>query len=389
MPQAPIKTVADRAKLAPSREPYWESIRRGCSLGFRKISTDSEGTWVARWQVGNQKKYEALGSFDELPRNKRRDAAHQAAEKWFKHVAAGGSTDATTVATACRLYVDHVRSEKGDTAADELDMRFGRWVRPDKIADVDVTKLQPQQLLDWRKRLTVAPVRLPGGDDAERRARAKGTINRDLTALRAALNFARSQRVVMNDEAWRETLKPHKAADGRRELYLDRKHRQAWIERAGADVGRFLRALSLIPLRPGALALLDVADLDKRTAALKVGKDKAGGDRWLPLPPATAAFFLEQATDALPSAPLLRRADGARWNKDSWYVPVREAAVAAGLPRAVSAYTMRHSVITDLVHAGLDTLTVAQLSGTSVAMIEKHYGHLRAEHARAALATLA
>ncbi len=50
---------------------------------------------------------------------------------------------------------------------------------------------------------------------------------------------------------------------------------------------------------------------------------------------------------------------------------------------------MRHSVITDLVTGGLDLLTVALLSGTSVAMIERHYGHLRAEHAAPALATLA
>ena len=44
---------------------------------------------------------------------------------------------------------------------------------------------------------------------------------------------------------------------------------------------------------------------------------------------------------------------------------------------------------TDLVHDGLDLLTVAQLSGTSVAMIEKHYGHLRSEVATEALARLA
>ena len=68
---------------------------------------------------------------------------------------------------------------------------------------------------------------------------------------------------------------------------------------------------------------------------------------------------------------------------------MKEAAQAAGLPEGSTAYTLRHSVITDLVVAGLDLLTVAQLSGTSVAMIEKHYGHLRAEHARQALATLA
>ena len=61
----------------------------------------------------------------------------------------------------------------------------------------------------------------------------------------------------------------------------------------------------------------------------------------------------------------------------------------AGLPAATTAYAMRHSAITDLVTGGLDLLTVAQLSGTSVAMIEKHYGHLQADHAVAALALLA
>lgn len=51
-------------------------------------------------------------------------------------------------------------------------------------------------------------------------------------------------------------------------------------------------------------------------------------------------------------------------------------------------YTMRHSVITGLIHSGLDTLTVAQLIGTSLKMIELHYGHLTRENARTALARL-
>jgi site-specific recombinase XerD len=52
-------------------------------------------------------------------------------------------------------------------------------------------------------------------------------------------------------------------------------------------------------------------------------------------------------------------------------------------------YTLRHSTITDLVHGGLDLLTVAQISGTSVRMVEAHYGHLRSEVAATALERLA
>jgi hypothetical protein len=46
----------------------------------------------------------------------------------------------------------------------------------------------------------------------------------------------------------------------------------------------------------------------------------------------------------------------------------------------------RYSTITDLVRAGLPLLTVAQISGTSAAMIERHYGHLVGDAARKALA---
>ena len=79
---------------------------------------------------------------------------------------------------------------------------------------------------------------------------------------------------------------------------------------------------------------------------------------------------------------------GKPWNKDAWKGPIKQAVAAAELSTGVTAYTLRHSVITDLVTGGLDLLTVAQLSGTSVAMIERHYGHLRADYAAAALARL-
>ena len=41
-----------------------------------------------------------------------------------------------------------------------------------------------------------------------------------------------------------------------------------------------------------------------------------------------------------------------------------------------------------VVVGGLDLLTIAQISGTSVRMIERHYGHLQRQHAATALASL-
>ena len=52
-------------------------------------------------------------------------------------------------------------------------------------------------------------------------------------------------------------------------------------------------------------------------------------------------------------------------------------------------YILRHSAITDLIRERAPALTVAQLSGTSVAMMERHYGHLVRDDAENALALLA
>jgi integrase len=95
-----------------------------------------------------------------------------------------------------------------------------------------------------------------------------------------------------------------------------------------------------------------------------------------------------QIKSKLPAAPMFARSGGREWNKDAWKHPVKDAVRAAKLPSGASAYTLRHSVITDLIRSGLPALTVAQLSGTSVAMVERHYGHLVRSDAEEALASL-
>jgi site-specific recombinase XerD len=79
---------------------------------------------------------------------------------------------------------------------------------------------------------------------------------------------------------------------------------------------------------------------------------------------------------------LLTRDDGQPWAHSDWDELVRAAAQRAGLPTGTVLYTLRHSFITQAVMAGMTTLDVARLVGTSVMMIEKHYGHLVASSAR-------
>ena len=120
-----------------------------------------------------------------------------------------------------------------------------------------------------------------------------------------------------------------------------------------------------------------------------MGKDKNGKPRRIKLPVEASNLLASQLIDKLPTAPLFRRANGQPWDKDSWKAPIKEAATAACLPAGTSAYTLRHSTITDLVSAGLPLLTIAQISGTSAEMIERHYGHLTSDAAVKALDALA
>lgn len=387
-----INTVDARIKLKARAAPYWHKLSSGQHLGFRKMAAGSDGTWLAQAYDPESRKQtrRSLGAFDNLPANKRFDTASEAAREWFKHLDLGGGTEVVTVKQACESYVEHVRADKGDAKADDIKARFTRRVYEEKLGRIELPKLTEKHVGAWRKALAKVPVLVnPHAENPTERERSPSSVNRDMTALRAALNYARSQRAVTTDMAWCYALKPIKNADGRRDAYLDRAQRLALIGMAPADVATLLRGLSLVPIRPGALAALTVSSFDKRLGVLTIGKDKSGRDRKIKLPKMTAEFFDAQAKGKTPAAPLLARADGKAWDKDAWKKPIKAAALAAELPASVTAYAMRHSVITDLVTGGLDLLTVAQLSGTSVAMIEKHYGHLRADHAAAALATLA
>lgn len=404
-----IDTVSARARLAPRHPPYWQRDSKGQYVGYRKLTADSAGTWWARHRdeaTGKQIEH-ALGGLDEIPDHQRFDKATAAARKWFRHLDKGGSTDKTTIRDVCERYVDHLKATKPKTvltryalarrkgkadsetvrAADDADARFRNYVLDDaKFASTDIAKLTPAMLDQWRRRLQDRPT-TSGGNRGK--VRTASTLNRDVSCLRAALNLAFVDGLVTSDFAWRSKLRPIKDADRRREGYLDKDQRRSFIEKAQPDLAQFLRGLSLLPLRPGALAALTVAEFDKRLGVLKVGKDKAGHDRKITLPKATAEFFEAATKGKLPAAPVFARADGRAWDKDAWKGPVKAAATAAKLPEGTTAYMLRHSTITDLVHAGLDLLTVAQVSGTSVKMIEQHYGHLRGDVAAAALAKLA
>ena len=311
-------------------------------------------------------------------------AAKKAAEAMAELVESGGEVRAKieTVADACREYAK---------SRPEAEHRFRRYVYDDPIAKVRLDKLRRRHVKEWRERLAARPALVSRSTkgDAVHRQRADSTVNRDMAILRAALSKVLSPGSPNSEAAWQEALKAVPNANGRRTIYLDRSQRRKLLAKTVAEAAPFVRALCILPLRPGALATLTAGDYEKRTSELTIGKDKTGKPRRIQVPTETANLLAAQAKNKLPGAPLFMRANGKAWDKNSWKLPIAAAVSAAKLPREATAYTLRHSTITDLVSAGLPLLTIAQISGTSAEMIERHYGHLASDAAVKALGELA
>lgn len=378
-----LSTVRSRETLKPQREPYWHKLATGQFLGFRPSKVGKGGTWIARFYdpETRRKPIRALGDFGNLPASDRFSAASVEAREWFRHLSHGGSEEAITVREACERYAK---------ANPDAAKRFPRYVYGDAIAKVKLQKLREHHVREWRERLEAMPALVTRSKigEAVTRNRSPATVNRDMVAFRAALNMALKRGEASTALAWKEALQPADAK-GRRNLYLDRDQRRALLAELPKDAAAFARGLCLLPLRPGALAALRAGDFDSRRNELAVDHDKAGEGRRILVEGDTATMLKAQVKSKLPGAPLFARADGKAWNKDGWKGPIKAGVIAAKLPTNATAYTLRHSTITDLVQGGLDLLTIAQVSGTSVAMIEKHYGHLQRQRAAAALAGLA
>jgi integrase len=381
-----LSKVGERDRLKVQREPHWQRLRAGCFLGFRPSKRGGKGTWIARAYDADSGKYhvKSLGDFGVLPGNDMFAAAKKEAEKLAELVEAGGQTHAKveTVADACKEYAK---------TRPEAEHRFRRYIYDDPIAKVKLDKLRRRHLRDWRERMEARPalVSRRKKDAPIHRTRAASTVNRDMAVFRAALAKVLSPGSPNSEAAWQEALRAAANANGRRTLYLDRNERRRLLENMEPEAEPFARALCLLPLRPGALAALTAGDFDKRTAELTIGKDKTGKPRRIQLPVEVASLLTDQAKNKLPGAALFMRANGKSWDKNSWKLPISAAVATAGLPRETTAYTLRHSTITDLVSAGLPLLTIAQISGTSAEMIERHYGHLASDAAVKALGELA
>ncbi|MBM4130932.1 tyrosine recombinase, partial [bacterium] len=134
--------------------------------------------------------------------------------------------------------------------------------------------------------------------------------------------------------------------------------------------------------RVGELCALDVADLDRSEAVVRL-RGKGSKERQVPVgEPALAAVeeYLRAGRPRLagrrPSPALLLNRRGGRLSRVSVWSLLKAAGAAAGLPATVSPHTLRHSYATHLLEGGADLRVVQELLGHADIATTEIYTHV-------------
>ena len=382
---AKLESRTARSVLAVRGKPYYRAIDPGLHLGYRKGRAG--GRWVVRRYVGDQDyKVETLdGIADD-----RQDADGVAvlsfaqAQAKARELYLAGKTNGApapgrlTVKAACERYVEFLKAER--KTGKDIEQRLRKHVYPDNegqraallkdsLGDRLVAELTTGELEAWKRGL------VRKGADAEGERRSKDTANRILSALRAALNqaFRDEKNGIATDVAWRR-VKPFKDVGRARQVHLDAEQSRRLINCCEGAFRRLVTAALLTGARPPhELCTLRVRDFRPDLATLSVVDGKTG-PRDIVLTEEAIGFFREISVGRAPDALLLPKDDGSAWGKSHHIRPMRKAVSKAKLTKDCTIYSLRHTWASQSILAGMNLKLLAENMGTSIRMLEDHYG---------------
>ena len=357
-----ITSKTQREKLKPRREPYWHKLQIGGYLGYRR--TKYGGTWLARCRTKNSKQqYESFGELSEYPDGERFDEAQKLCWDWFKSL--GAKTGAAyTVNDAIDDYVNHIEINNSPASAKDIRQRLAKHAKP-KLGDIRITKLTMSDVSSWRDSL----VRL--SDDSEDVRKSKDGANRLLSMLKAGLNLAYRKDIVGSDKAWRR-VSAFKDVGTARKIFLTNKQAESLLKATNDSFHNLVKSALFTGARYGELANAKVEDFDHQQNVLRLNGKTGPRDCYLSTE--TVKHLTSLIKDKLPGAYLHLKDCGNKWGKAHQQRPMREAIKKAKLSSDTTFYALRHTHISRALLAGVNAQVIAENCGTSVRMIEKHYG---------------
>jgi len=248
---------------------------------------------------------------------------------------------------------------------------IGRYIVPDRIADIPLCELRRRDILDWRQRLV---------DNQG----ARRTAQRALQVLKVVLNEAVYNELIEYSPASRVAMPVYEKKERQAisldslalllapERYTEPRHWLATVTAAFTG----MRASEVRALEWPAL------DFDRRliyvTQAFKdqtsrLGPPKSGKPRVAPMPEGLATLLLEWKKHAK-SRWVFGFSENRPLGYKEWHYSVTKAAKAAGCEGATIHY-LRHTLNTYLVGAGVDQAIVRASFGWSGVEIQGNYTH--------------
>jgi integrase len=369
-----LKSRSWRLEQPIRKKPYFETVVYGVLLGYRR--TKDNGTWLVRvTRDGDWTK--AFGKADDYD-----DADGTVIIKYgdaharAKELARGGKPGASgTVAAALDRYQDDLASRGGDMR----NVSRARLHLTDKLLRTAVASLTREELKVWRDSLVGKM--------------ASASVNRTITAVRAALNLASEDGHLPNRDAWRYGLQAIGGAGKARNTILTESDVRAIVGAAYRRSNEFGLLVELAAVTGARTSqLLKIQGEDVQAQFKSAGKvqprimmpvsrkgrgAKAIARRPVPIPAALAARLTGR------TGQLLRRPDGESWEMTNLQRYFDEAidGVKLSTDAKVTMYALRHTSIVRQLLAGVPIRVVAVLHDTSVQMIEQNYSEHIADHA--------
>lgn len=272
-----------------------------------------------------------------------------------------------------------------------------------EFGDKTFAQLKPIHITSWLTKMSKprphAPPTKSGGKSKSRMVKWGATYqNIALRTLAAAFNWAKGQSVIsahclQNPKA--VVVRGRKRSRGE-EAYITSETWAKLIGRIGktnhafADLLRFVRWTGCRPseayhvearyyrraerciVYPGQPAADEFAWKNAR---------RSGKDRVIFLTPELVEI-VEKRIAEHPEGAVFRSRHKNRWAQEAVSVNLRWYAKRLGITPPPNLYSLRHSFATDFLLAGGSIKVLADLIGTSVSMIERHYGHLMVDKDR-------
>jgi site-specific recombinase XerD len=369
-----LETRTARLKLAVRKKPYSVSIARGIRLAYRR--NQGAGVWSLQKSDGASSSW--LQKFADADDHEDANGstildywqACDVARKLGRGDAVGeveGGRPAT-VAEAVAAYERDLKAREGATKNASV-LRFHL---PSALMSKPVAMLTAREVRALRDGLL----------DKELK---RSTVNRFMTALKASLTLAaEDDERITNRRAWklpalRDTANPRNVILTERQVH----DLVAASYAIGGDrFGGYVEILAATGARPIQARRLTVADLETahrdgprlNMPSSKKGRGKKRVERVpMPITAGLAKRLKALAVGRADREPLLVDDNGAAWTENGHQRPFRVAAAAAGLPKAATAYSLRHSFITQCLLKGIPVRLVAASVDSSTAMIEQTY----------------